>query len=211
MLVPKDPPMEDNLPPAPAMPGAGGFLPPLPIFPFGAGFMPAFPPVAPGMPVEVGGTTFFNSPAPAALDPLSLLPSHDPVAIMKQVEWYFQPDNLQTDIFLRTSMDERGYVPVEIIASFNRLKAHGITKDEILLCCRPSTVVKVKGDKIKCRDLWYTWVLPGDKVKSIVASDDEDAGSPEADPPATNDAPGPDKTVTSQVLTASEFFNIFKQ
>merc|ERR1719204_263922 len=155
-------------------PMAGGFVP-LPFFPFGgAGLLPPTPNIPPGMPIEIGGTTFFNSTAPTVFDPLSLLPSQDPEAIRNQVEWYFQEDNLNTDIFLRQSMDERGYVPVEIIANSNRLKAHGITKEEILTCCRPSKVVKVKGSKIKCRYLWFTWVLPGDKVTSVEASDDEE-------------------------------------
>jgi len=219
VLVPKvaEPtPNVETMPlPQPDLLGVTGapFMPPLPIFPFGAGLIPPFsPPVTPGMPLEIGGTTFFNQTAPAAsLDPLSLLPSHDPVAIMKQVEWYFQEDNLERDIFLRQNMDERGYVPADIIASFNRLKSHGITKAEIILCCKASTVVKVKGDKIKCRKLWYTWVLPGDKVTSIVASDDEDEEVSAAPQNGSGAAPDLTQDKTNQVLTANEFFDIFRQ
>jgi len=221
VLVPKTPEVTPNVEPMPLpqpdLLGVTGtpFMPPLPIFPFGAGLIPPFTPpgaVSPGMPLEIGGTTFFNQSAPAgSLDPLSLLPSHDPVAIMKQVEWYFQEDNLERDIFLRQNMDERGYVPADIIASFNRLKSHGITKAEILLCCKASTVVKVKGDKIKCRKLWYTWVLPGDKVTSIVASDDEDEEVSAAPQNGSSAVPDVTQDKTNQVLTANEFFDIFRQ
>jgi len=232
MLVPKGgSPVEEVQPdPLPISvpnvpdPMTGGFVP-LPFFPFGGpgGLLPPTPNIPPGMPMEIGGTTFFNSTAPTVFDPLSLLPSHDPVAIRNQVEWYFQEDNLNTDIFLRQSMDERGYVPVEIIANFNRLKAHGITKEEILTCCRPSKVVKVKGSKIKCRYLWFTWVLPGDKVTSVEASDDEEeeeelvAAATAAPVPAVVPTPVlPDLTQTTatpftNVFTANEFFNIFRQ
>jgi len=231
MLVPKGgDPVEEKTPPIepaglpitmPNVPDpmASGFVP-LPFFPFGGagGLLPPTPNIPPGMPMEIGGTTFFNSTAPTVFDPLSLLPSHDPVAIRNQVEWYFQEDNLNTDIFLRQSMDERGYVPVEIIANFNRLKAHGITKEEILTCCRPSKVVKVKGSKIKCRYLWFTWVLPGDKVTSVAASDDEDEEiiAPATVPTVVPTPVLPDLTQTaatpfSNVFTANEFFNIFRQ
>jgi len=219
VLVPKvaeSTPNVETMPlPQPDLLGVTGtpFMPPLPMFPFGAGLISPFsPPVTPGMSLEIGGTTFFNQTAPAAsLDPLSLLPSHDPVAIMKQVEWYFQEDNLERDIFLRQNMDERGYVPADIIASFNRLKSHGITKAEIILCCKASTVVKVKGDKIKCRKLWYTWVLPGDKVTSIVASDDEDEEVFAAPQNGSGAVPDLTQDKTNQVLTANEFFDIFRQ
>lgn len=208
MLVPKNPELTDLPAPEPVPeselftatalngPPGSGFIP-FPIFPFG-GLLPNTRTLVPGMPLEIGGTTFFNN---ANFDPLKLLPSHDPIAIMKQVEWYFQPDNLDSDIFLRTSMDERGYVPAEIIASFNRLKTHGITKDEILLCCRPSTIVKVKKDKIKCRELWYTWVLPGDKVTSIVASDDEDIAEEVSAVPE----------VQTKTFSPAAFFEMYRQ
>jgi len=160
------------------------------------------PDIAPGLPMEIRGTTFYNSTAPVTkFDPVSLLPSHDPAAIMKQVEWYFLPKNLEKDYFLRQNMDGRGYVNAGILANFNRLSAHGITTDEIVTCCRASTILKVKKKKIKTRANWFSWVIPNEKVKSIAESDEEE----ESEAGATK----PNVMNTQGVFTASQLFNMF--
>lgn len=131
-------------------------------------------PLVPPVPLQVQGTTFFGSPVPSpALDHTAMLSIHNPVAIMKQVEWYFKAENLEGDIYLRTQMDARGYVPIEKLCEFPRLSNFGITSKEVETCCAPSRLVKVKNGAIKKRDKWYMYVLPGDKVKTIVESDDE--------------------------------------
>lgn len=38
-------------------------------------------------------------------------------------EYYFSEENLQRDVFLRRNMDEDGYLPITLIASFHRVKA----------------------------------------------------------------------------------------
>lgn len=189
--------------------GAGFLAPGLGIYPFGApGGMPD---IQPGMPIEIAGTTFYNSTAPVSteFDPVSLLPSHDPVAIMKQVEWYFQPKNLEKDYFLRQNMDARGYVDAEILANFNRLSAHGITASEIVTCCRDSTIVKVKKNRIKPRKNWFAWVIPGEKVKSIEASDEEEEAEVAAvTPDAVQNVTAPN-VMNTQMFTATQLFNMF--
>lgn len=190
--------------------GAGFLAPGLGIYPFGA--PGAFPDIAPGMPMEIGGTTFYNSTAPVSpeFDPISLLPSHDPVAIMKQVEWYFQPANLEKDYFLRQNMDSRGYVDADILANFNRLSAHGITSTEIVTCCRASTVVKVKDGKIKPRNNWFMWVIPNEKVTRIEASDEEDESEVVLTEAATQSVDlTPPSGVNPQMFTATQLFNMF--
>lgn len=46
-------------------------------------------------------------------------------------EYYFSDDNLQKDFFLRNQMDEEGFVPISVIARFNRLQA--LTQDTDLI------------------------------------------------------------------------------
>lgn len=46
-------------------------------------------------------------------------------------EYYFSDDNLQKDFFLRNQMDEEGFVPISVIAGFNRLQA--LTQDTDLI------------------------------------------------------------------------------
>lgn len=121
------------------------------------------------------GTHYYNTAyTTRGVQLQSSLQHHDPIAIRKQVEWYFQQPNVDNDIYLRNQMDKRGYVPVKVIANFNRLKKFRISEMEILHCCASSTKVKVKNGKIKMRDRWYMYVLPGDKVESICLSADED-------------------------------------
>ena len=46
-------------------------------------------------------------------------------------EYYFSDENLQKDFFLRNQMDEEGFVPISVIANFNRLQA--LTQDTDLI------------------------------------------------------------------------------
>jgi hypothetical protein len=124
-----------------------------------------------------GGTHYYNAHLETSTNGSHLglgLEYHDPKCIRKQIEFYFEDSSLEQDIYLRTQMDSRGYVPATILAEFNRLKKFYITPREILNSCKSSKLLKVKNGGVKRRDMWYTWVLPGDKVQDISLSSDED-------------------------------------
>lgn len=62
--------------------------------------------------------------------------------VLHQVSYYLSDNNLSQDAFLRDRMDAEGWVPVELLASFNRMKS--ITTDlrviyEVLRARRPSS------------------------------------------------------------------------
>lgn len=38
-------------------------------------------------------------------------------------EYYFSVDNLERDFFLRRKMDQEGFLPIALIASFHRVQA----------------------------------------------------------------------------------------
>lgn len=42
--------------------------------------------------------------------------------VRHQIEYYFSNENLEHDLFLRRKMDSLGYIPLSVIASFNRVK-----------------------------------------------------------------------------------------
>ena len=42
--------------------------------------------------------------------------------VRHQIEYYFSNENLEHDLFLRRKMDPLGYIPLSVIASFNRVK-----------------------------------------------------------------------------------------
>ncbi|XP_011074705.1 la-related protein 1B [Sesamum indicum] len=146
--------------PAPLPPGAAPFMapPPVRVFPGQMGFDMA--------------ATLFYVPAmpPESLRPMPLVPPPPPMLfppanenpltnlIVKQIDFYFSDDNLVKDNFLRSKMDEHGWVPITLIASFRRVQQ--LTKDipVILESLRYSTVVEVQGDKVRRRNEWSKWL-----------------------------------------------------
>ncbi|OLL24645.1 La-related protein 1 [Neolecta irregularis DAH-3] len=86
--------------------------------------------------------------------------------ITSQVEYYFSIDNLCKDIFLRRHMDSQGFVPLSVLANFNRMRA--ITTDFNLLkdCCLRSSIVELQHidmEMVRKREDWEIWVLPVDQ------------------------------------------------
>ena len=57
--------------------------------------------------------------------------TNKPLLIISFSEYYFSDDNLQKDFFLRNQMDDEGFVPISVIAGFNRLQA--LTQDTDLI------------------------------------------------------------------------------
>ncbi|KAL3641014.1 hypothetical protein CASFOL_015982 [Castilleja foliolosa] len=80
--------------------------------------------------------------------------------IIKQIDYYFSDDNLAKDNYLRTKMDDNGWVPITLIAKFHRVEK--LTKDVqvIVDAMRHSTVVELQGEKIRRRDVWNKWIYP---------------------------------------------------
>ncbi|KAG0474882.1 hypothetical protein HPP92_014568 [Vanilla planifolia] len=72
-------------------------------------------------PEPVRGVSFSPHPAPA---PVMFYPTSDQqrTMLLKQIEYYFSPENLCKDTYLRQNMDEQGWVPISLIAGFNRVK-----------------------------------------------------------------------------------------
>ncbi|KAL0432330.1 UNVERIFIED_CONTAM: La-related protein 1C [Sesamum latifolium] len=132
--------------PAPLPPGAGPFMapPPVRMFPGQMGFDMAAPLFyVPTMPPE----SFRPMPLVPPPPPMIFPPANENSLthmIVKQIDFYFSDDNLVKDNFLRTKMDEHGWVPITLIASFRRVQQ--LTKDipVILESLRYSTVVEVQ-------------------------------------------------------------------
>ncbi|MQM15569.1 hypothetical protein Taro_048517 [Colocasia esculenta] len=109
----------------PPPPGSAPFVaPPPPVRPFAnpMGYhdipSPFFyvPPPPPeslrGMPFVAPHAMFF---APADLQLRTTL--------LKQIDYYFSPENLCKDVYLRQNMDEEGWVSISLIAGFNRVSS----------------------------------------------------------------------------------------
>ncbi|KAK4854357.1 hypothetical protein QYF36_022704 [Acer negundo] len=79
--------------------------------------------------------------------------------IVKQIDYYFTKENLVKDIYLRQMMDDQGWVPIKLIAGFNKVKLLTSNIRLILDALQGSMVVEVKGDKIRRRNDWIRWIM----------------------------------------------------
>ncbi|KAK2659723.1 hypothetical protein Ddye_006256 [Dipteronia dyeriana] len=80
---------------------------------------------------------------------------------VKQIDYYFSKENLVKDTYLRQKMDHQGWVPIKLIAGFNKVKLlTGGNIGLILDALRSSVVVEVQGgDKIRRRNDWTRWIM----------------------------------------------------
>lgn len=77
-----------------------------------------------------------------------------------QIEYYFSEDNLQGDFFLRRKMDDQGFLPISLIASFHRVQA--LTQDVSLVVeslANSAAVEVVDGVKMRPRFDPLKWPL----------------------------------------------------
>nr|GMD71416.1 la-related protein 1A [Ipomoea batatas] len=79
-------------------------------------------------------------------------------SIIKQIEYYFSDENLQSDHYLRSLMDDQGWVPISTIADFKRVKSMSTDIPFILDALQASSTIEVQGNKVRRRDEWVKWV-----------------------------------------------------
>ncbi|KAF8156721.1 hypothetical protein B0H34DRAFT_631254, partial [Crassisporium funariophilum] len=100
--------------------------------------------------------------------------------LLGQLEYYLSPQNMAQDFYLRQRMDSRGWIPIPLIASFNRVKQLTHMQDgalaqlvqlvrEVLTLSRG---VQVRGEMVRMGG-WERFVLP-DAVESVVEDHEED-------------------------------------
>ncbi|XP_022145446.1 la-related protein 1B-like [Momordica charantia] len=69
--------------------------------------------------------------------------------IINQVNYYFSDENLRHDTFLKKHMDVDGWVPIQLIATFNRMRILTNDIEYILFALHGSSVVEVQDDKVR--------------------------------------------------------------
>ncbi|XP_057972054.1 la-related protein 1C-like [Malania oleifera] len=136
------------------------FITPPPVRPFGSpiGFEVASPPMVYIPHESFRGVPFFAPVLPHAM----IFPAMDAqlhAKMVTQIEYYFSNDNLIKDAYLRQNMDEQGWVPIKLIAGFNKVKNLTDNIQLILDALRTSNVVEVQGAKVRKRNDWMRWVM----------------------------------------------------
>lgn len=96
--------------------------------------------------------------------------------VVHQLEYYFSVDNLCKDIWMRKRMDSQGYVKLDIIQNFKRIKASTQDMNMLRFACEQAPSIEyVVGDdqqeRIRRRDAWADWVLPNSSRDESVSSD----------------------------------------
>ncbi|KAG8660043.1 la-related protein 1C isoform X2 [Manihot esculenta] len=137
-------------PPPPPPPTTAPFIGP-PVRAFGS-------PI--GFPDPLRGMPFVAAPIPP---PAMYFTAPDPQLhskIVNQIDYYFSNENLIKDTFLRQNMDDQGWVPIKLIAGFNKVSHLTDNIQFILDAIRSSTVVEVQGDKVRRRNDWMRWIMP---------------------------------------------------
>jgi len=101
-------------------------------------------------------------------------------AVKVQVEYYFSVQNLVKDMFLRAKMDEGGWIPIGVIAAFNRVRALAPNPATIAAALEGSALVEVSQsqESIRVRESWQQWVLPKERRDSSSSRPQSGPGSP---------------------------------
>jgi len=80
--------------------------------------------------------------------------------IQKQLEYYFSPANLDADEFLQSAMDADGWVRIDVLIPFARMKVLGATKELVIEAAFHSTVIEidhVAQDKVRMTAQWKAY------------------------------------------------------
>ncbi|KAK4890370.1 hypothetical protein LTR27_010898 [Elasticomyces elasticus] len=93
-----------------------------------------------------------------------------------QIEYYFSIDNLLKDMFLRKKMDSQGFVFLDLVASFNRIKQ--LTQDRNVLrdVCLASETIEIRvgedgKERLRRRDGYEQFVLPKEERNESAQTD----------------------------------------
>lgn len=95
--------------------------------------------------------------------------------LTQQLEYYFSVENLCRDIFLRGKMNGKGYIDIDVLGSFNRLRYLTDNIDFLLKAARKSELLKVKNRAVRARKNWHQWTFPPqlDMMNEPDSSDEE--------------------------------------
>ncbi|KAJ9553874.1 hypothetical protein OSB04_017919 [Centaurea solstitialis] len=167
MVPPPPPPIRGFI--RPPHPGPAPFIPPQPLRPYGTpmGYEMAasyiYVSTLPPEPYR-GAPILPHAPSSPMIIPLMDPPLH--VLILNQIEYYFSDANLVKDDFLRSQMDEEGWVPIALIAGFRRVQ--NLTNDiqMILNSLRDSTTVEIQGEKVRRRNEWRRWIQSSNRLQA---------------------------------------------
>ncbi|PON93943.1 Transcriptional repressor poly-beta-hydroxybutyrate-responsive [Trema orientale] len=124
----------------------------------------------PTLPYEpIRPVPYIGHPPPPPPPPAMFFPVAEPslpTLLVNQIDYYFSEANLVKDDFLRSNMDEQGWVPISLIAGFPRVKNLTTNIQLILTSLNASSVVEVQDDKVRKRNEWGRWLPTAGRVST---------------------------------------------
>jgi len=117
-----------------------------------------------------------DSPSDVTSPAVSFVPVglEDLVELLKQqIEYYFSEENLEKDFYLRRKMDSEGYLPIKLIASFQRVQNMTHDYNIVVSAIMSSEILQVKED-MSCVRTMITptkWPIADTLYLSVSASD----------------------------------------
>lgn len=146
-------------------------------------------------------------PYNAALEPMALISM-----VAAQLEYYFSIENLCKDMYLRSNMDSQGWVPLSVIAGFNRIKS--LTEDMGLIrhVCQMSRNIEFRpvddgNDRVRKLEKWEQWVLETDQRQPHAQNDGPPPLQRSQSPPRPNSMFPPMPQMTSPTWAPGPFYN----
>lgn len=128
-------------------------------------------PIIGGMAYYYGEGQYNAAAATAAAQPSTSSSAEDVLKanIKTQIEYYFSRENLRKDFFLRRKMDNEGYLPATLVASFNRVRS--LTNDVtfIMQAVQDSDIVQVTDGKFRPKDDPTSWPLTSDQPDPVIS------------------------------------------
>ncbi|KAI3640166.1 hypothetical protein MIR68_001044 [Amoeboaphelidium protococcarum] len=125
--------------------------------------------------------------------------------VIRQVEYYFSIENLIHDTYFRSFMDDEGFVSIDVIASFPRMK--NVTSDVALITetIKLSSLIEVVDGRVRRVEDWQMWVLPKSQRRTFKPSTESDqktegeyaSGKSLGDNGASSSADGPSGKVAT--------------
>lgn len=96
--------------------------------------------------------------------------SADPMRffLLGQLEYYLSAQNMASDLFLRQRMDSRGWIPVSLLASFNRVRQLTLDPQLVRDVLALSSIVELRDDCVRMGGgEWRRFVLPDAPTSTV--------------------------------------------
>ena len=84
------------------------------------------------------------------------------MSVIVPLRYWLGFENLIKDIYLRLQMNENGWAPISLLASFPRLRAMTTDISVLREACVSSSILELDahGHYLRLKDDWQRWILP---------------------------------------------------